>query len=95
MVALKSDGSLWQWHFNNPCGVSSQEQLVVAAQQPPARLGIHSDWVGIANTWQDMVALAADGSLWLWPDREQYEEFTLVKLPKQPQFLGNVLGKAD
>ena len=95
MVALKSDGSLWQWHFNNPWGVSSQEQLVVAAQQPPARLGIHSDWVGIANTWQDMVALAADGSLWLWPDREQYEEFTLVKLPKQPQFLGNVLGKAD
>ena len=91
MVALKSDGSLWQWHFNNPWGVSSQEQLVLAAQRPPTRLGIHNDWVAIANTWQDMIALAADGSLWLWPNRDQYEQYTLLKLPKQPQFLGNVL----
>ena len=95
MVALKSDGSLWQWRFINPWNVSSQEQLILAAQKPPTRLGIHNDWVAIANTWEDMIALAADGSLWLWPDREQYERYTLLKLPKQPQFLGNIFGKAD
>ena len=95
MVALKSDGSLWQWHFINPWNVSSQEQLILSAQEPPTRLGIHHDWVAIANTWEDVIALAADGSLWLWPDREQYERSTLLKLPKQPQFLGNVFGKAD
>jgi len=38
---------------------------------------------------------AADGSLWLWPDRERYEESTLLKLPKQPQPLGNVFSKPD
>ena len=94
MVALKSDGSLWQWHFVNPWNMS-QEQLILIAQEPPTRLGIHNDWVAIASAWEDVVALAADGSLWLWPDHEQYERYTLLKLPKQPQFLGNVFGKAD
>jgi hypothetical protein len=73
----------------------SQEQLILIAQEPPTRLGIHNDWVAIASAWEDVVALAADGSLWLWPDHEQYERYTLLKLPKQPQFLGNVFGKAD
>jgi hypothetical protein len=94
MVALKSDGSLWQWHFLNPWDMS-QEQLILSAQEPPTRLGIHNDWVAIASTWEDVIALAADGSLWLWPDHEQYERYTLLKLPKQPQFLGNVFGKVD
>jgi hypothetical protein len=96
IVALKSDGSLWQWHFLHPENVNmSQEQLILAAQEPPTRLGIHNDWVAIAGNWRNVVALAADGSLWLWPDREQYEQETLLKLPKQPQLLGNIFGKAD
>jgi hypothetical protein len=94
MLALKSDGSLWQWHFFNSWNMS-QEQLIQSAQETPTRLGIHTDWVAIASTWEDVVALAADGSLWLWPDRQEYERFTLLKLPKQPQFLGNVFGKSD
>jgi hypothetical protein len=94
MVALKSDGSLWLWHFLNPWDMS-QEQLILSAQEPPTRLGIHNDWVAIASTWEDVIALAADGSLWLWPDHEQYERYTLLKLPKQPRFLGNVFGKSD
>jgi ABC-type transport system involved in multi-copper enzyme maturation permease subunit len=94
MVALKSDGSLWQWHFFNPYNMS-QGQFILAAQKPPIRLGIHNDWVAIASTWEDVIALAADGSLWLWPNRDQYERYTLLKLPKQPEFLGNVFGKSD
>jgi len=94
IVALKSDGSLWQWHFFEPWNMN-QEHFIMAAQKPPARVGIHNDWVAIASTWGNVIALAADGSLWLWPDREQYEQSTLLKLPKQPQFLGNVFGKPD
>ena len=95
MVALKSDGSLWQWHFFNRWNMS-QEQFILSAQKPPARLGIHRDWVAIANTWEDVIALAADGSLWLWPDCVAYEDSPiLLKLPKQPQYLGNVFGKSD
>ncbi len=98
MVALKSDGSLWQWRFSHPWNMSEGELSVVlqkAAQQRPTRLGIHNDWVAITSTWQDVIVLAADGSLWLWPDREQYEQDTLLKLPKQPQPLGNVFSKSD
>jgi hypothetical protein len=94
MVALKSDGSMWQWHFPNPWEMS-QEQLILTVQAPPTRLGIHNDWVAITGAWEDVIALAADGSLWLWPDRQEYERFNLLKLPKQPQFLGNVFGKSD
>jgi hypothetical protein len=94
MVALKSDGSLWQWDFNRWQGIN-QGNLFRLVQKLPTRVGIHNDWVAIAQTWEDVIALAADGSLWLWPDREQYEQATLLKLPKQPEFLGNVFGKPD
>jgi hypothetical protein len=42
-----------------------------------------------------VIALAADGSLWLWSDKQSYGNNYLLKLPKQPQYLGNVFGKAD
>ena len=44
--------------------------------------------------WMDgAVSLAADGSLWLWPNVDY--KAALLKAPKQPQFLGNVFSKAD
>jgi hypothetical protein len=93
MAALKSDGSLWKWNFpkNSPDTVTKIS---------PTRMGIHNDWIAIANTWGGVVALAADGSLWLWPlendyDRESIGRMALLKLPKQPEFLGNIFGKAD
>jgi len=91
LLAIKTDGSLWSW------GYSSQSSLVLidSAQIRLTRASIHNDWVALANVWDNGVALAADGSLWLWPDREMYERFTLLKLPKQPQFLGNVFHKSD
>jgi ABC-type transport system involved in multi-copper enzyme maturation permease subunit len=88
MVALKSDGSLWQWNFKNISTVDS-------VNAPPTRLGIHNDWVAITSRWGNVIALAADGSLWLWPDKKSYDNGYLLKLPKQPEFLGNVFGKAN
>jgi ABC-type transport system involved in multi-copper enzyme maturation permease subunit len=89
MVALKSDGTLWKWDprpdFNHPVDYTA----------PPTRLGIHNDWIAIASVDNGVVTLAADGSLWLWPNRGNYDGRTLLKLPKQPQYLGNIFGKAD
>ena len=102
-VALKSDGSLWQLQFSYPWDAIPEQvivtaqspQVIVAAQSPQVRLGIHNDWVAIASTWHDVIALAADGSLWLWPNRIDYERETLLKLPKQPEYLGNVFSKSN
>jgi ABC-type transport system involved in multi-copper enzyme maturation permease subunit len=86
MVALKSDGSLWRWERKN-------HSFAVDFTATPTRLGIHDDWVAITNAGGGVVALAADGSLWFWPYREFYEyqyPLPLLKLPKPPEFLGNI-----
>jgi hypothetical protein len=88
MVALKADSSLWQWNFK-------EGQIVRAVNDSPVRLGIHDDWVAIANTWSSVTALAADGSLWLWPDRKAFDYGLLIRLPKQPEYLGNVLRSSN
>ena len=89
MVVLKADGSLWQWNFN-------EGSIVQAVNNSPVRLGIHNDWVAITGMrGGEVIAMAADGSLWLWPDKTFYDYGLLLKLPKQPQPLGNVFGKAN
>ena len=88
MVALKADGSLWQWNF-------MQGDIVRAVNDSPVRLGIHNDWVAIVGNWSSVIALAGDGSLWLWPDRKAFDYGLLIRLPKQPEYLGNVLKSSD
>jgi ABC-type transport system involved in multi-copper enzyme maturation permease subunit len=96
MVALKTDGSLWQWDIPAQSdGNYRMQDFVSAIKSPPTRLGIHQDWVAITGSWDQVIVLAADGSLWLWPDRKCYGDGILLKLPKQPQFLGNVFGPAN
>lgn len=89
MVALKADGSLWHWNFR-------EGDIVHAAKDSPTRLGIHNDWVAIEGNWNSVIAVAGDGSLWLWPDRNfyGYGYEMLIKLPKQPELLGNIFTKS-
>ena len=91
LTALKSDGSIWQWKIWN----SAFKLIKSDLQRPPTRVGIYSDWVAITHDNSDLVSLAADGSLWLWPEREMYEYQTLLKLPKQPRYLGNVFNGSN
>jgi ABC-type transport system involved in multi-copper enzyme maturation permease subunit len=90
LVALKSDGTLWKWDSQFGYGQFSMRSVA------PTRLGIHNDWVAITSVSGGVVSLAADGSLWFWPEHNYYNYGqTLLKLPKQPQFLGNIFGKAN
>jgi ABC-type transport system involved in multi-copper enzyme maturation permease subunit len=88
MIALKSDGTLWQWDL-----MHQQENEVF--HTAPTQLGIHNDWIGLVATGAGAVSLAADGSLWFWPDRTFYSYGRLIKLPKQPELLGNLFSKSD
>jgi hypothetical protein len=85
LVALKTDGTLWQWKL------TPDKSPALDLQAPPARLGIHQDWVALSSSvWYGVAALAADGSLWYWSDRS-LEAGTWLRLPRQPKALGNVL----
>ena len=97
MVALKSDGTLWEDSYDD----YNSGPVIHLPQPPPqlpllpTRLGIHDDWIAITRAENGVISLAADGSLWFWPARGSYNydyEHTLLRLPKQPKFLGNVFG---
>jgi ABC-type transport system involved in multi-copper enzyme maturation permease subunit len=86
LVALKSDGSLWQWKL-------TARTMAEAVQIPPTRFSSHHDWAGIISVWGGMITLSADGNLWLWPGTSYYG--TLLKAPKQPKFLANIFAAAN
>jgi hypothetical protein len=93
-VALKSDGSLWKWDmYRGNLWNSINESPRAIANAVPIRLGIHNDWVTLAS-WQGVISLAADGSLWSWPHKEfVWEESTpLLRPPRKPQLLANIFG---
>ena len=89
LVAVKGDGTLWQWQME------MDQEVSVAFTAPPTRLGIHHDWISVVCVREGIVALAADGSLWLWPDLQSYDSSQfLIRLPKQPRFIANVFDAA-
>jgi alpha-tubulin suppressor-like RCC1 family protein len=66
VLALKADGSLWVWGWNN-CG-----QLGVGFSsydndwRVPLRLGEDCDWAAVSGSANHSVALKKDGTLWAW-----------------------------
>jgi len=108
IVTLKNDGTLWVWNFYhddrggwNP---ERDERAMLAAK--PDRLGIHSDWLAIADAPGGIVSLAAEGSLWFWPlesaedlgDRSGLGFFDngnsrfepQLDISRKPHYLGNI-----
>jgi hypothetical protein len=77
LVALKANGSLWEWKLAP--GMADRSGFVPAAWEflakPPARLGGKTDWVAISGQWGAVASLAADGNLWYWwPAASAYRE---------------------
>ena len=91
MVALKSDGTLWRLGAH----LDSWQPFAERFTRTPERLGSHDDWVALMPTWDGVVSLAADGSLWLWPGendyRGQYRNLALIEPSQKPIRLGNIL----
>ncbi|MGH7954028.1 MAG: hypothetical protein ACREFE_19205, partial [Limisphaerales bacterium] len=87
-IALRSDGTLWQWNLKlNP---SSRDQVQIGK---PFQLGSHSDWVALHSIGYDnSVALAADGSLWVWNDPSRH---VWLAPSRKPVFAGNIFQGAN
>ncbi len=99
IIARKTDGSLWKWAYNfHRAEYFSRGALVRIFSKPPVRFGAHSDWVALANMHGMMVSLAADGSLWSWPDTgpvaigyRDAQDFFLIA-SRKPTLVENILG---
>jgi alpha-tubulin suppressor-like RCC1 family protein len=105
VVTLKKDGTLWLWNFGRDGYPRWRDEKTFASEvqrTEPVQLGTQSDWTAISGNGYEVVALAADGSLWYWPltGAEIYDVFDsnnssehihpVLDISRKPQLLGNV-----
>ena len=62
-VAVKTDGTLWSWGFNNDgqLGLGDTTQ-----RSSPTQVGLLTNWLKISNGYSFVIALKTDGTLWSW-----------------------------
>jgi ABC-type transport system involved in multi-copper enzyme maturation permease subunit len=98
IITLKSDGSLWRWHF----GGNQDDPDRATAEH----ISTHSDWIVIAGNNFGFNSLAADGSLWFWRagfgNSSTYQaaahEFgfsPLIGVSRKPQKIGNIFAASN
>lgn len=62
-VALKSDGTLWAWGYNN---YGQLGDGTTTQRNSPVQIGQDNKWVSVAAGANHTVALKSDGTLWAW-----------------------------
>lgn len=62
-LAIKSDGSLWAWGYNEYGQVGNGN---TSQQSTPVRIGTDRDWVSVSAGKYHSFAIKADGTLWGW-----------------------------
>ncbi len=63
VLALKKDGSLWSWGFNNDGQLGTGNY---SDTNRPVRVGTAYDWIKISPGAIHSLALKSDGTLWAW-----------------------------
>jgi len=62
-VAIRSDGTLWAWGWNNYGQLGDGTTI---DQYSPKKIGTDNDWISAAAGEYHTFALKSDGSLWAW-----------------------------
>jgi ABC-type transport system involved in multi-copper enzyme maturation permease subunit len=97
-AALKADGSIWRWNLDPQA--RGFQGMAKDMQEAPVRLGTHDDWVSLGCCRGEIVALAADGTLWCWPPHypsvRYYVSDELWLAPsRRPAKIENILGAPE
>jgi alpha-tubulin suppressor-like RCC1 family protein len=66
-IALKSDGSLWEWGEKlDTFWNGSYMRLYTSYLLSPTRVGTDSDWAAVSAGWGNTMAVKSNGSPWAW-----------------------------
>jgi hypothetical protein len=52
---------------------------------------LHHDWVGIGGNQEGVLALSADGGLWIWPGKHANASYSPLRGSRRPQLIANLL----
>lgn len=64
IIAIKKDGSLWGWGFNDVSQLGTADNSMFVHQ--PAQIGSNRKWRSVSTDHGHSAAIAADGTLWTW-----------------------------
>ncbi|HQF79165.1 MAG TPA: chromosome condensation regulator RCC1, partial [Spirochaetota bacterium] len=62
-VAIKSNGSLWAWGYNNSGRLGDG---TTANKSSPIQIGVSTDWASVSCGGGHTVAIKSNGTLWAW-----------------------------
>lgn len=63
-LAIKTDGTLWAWGYNNFGQIGQGPTGVLIATQ--TQIGTNSNWLSVSAGADFSIALKTDGTLWAW-----------------------------
>jgi len=66
ILALKTDGTLWSWGFNNNYGQLGNGTTI--QNYTPNQIGIATNWKSVSAGRSQSLAIKTDGTLWAWGD---------------------------
>jgi hypothetical protein len=68
-LALKTNGTLWGWGFNENYQLGTGNTSIVTS---PVQIGTDTDWATISAHSLHSLGIKQDGSLWGWGDGSYY-----------------------
>ena len=70
MAAIKTDGTLWCWGFNNSGQLG--DNTIISKSSPVQTIAFGTNWKQVSCGYQHTAAIKTDGTLWIWGRNATY-----------------------